>query len=97
MIPWSRAFLLALKAIVYSILWIIVGTALIVVGLIFMGVPLSPQGMWGARLLAVSGIKALVGFALAVLGMFILAFGSLASVIKVAVDEAARILYRQRY
>lgn len=96
MIPWSRAFLLALKAVVYSVLWVIVGSSLIVLGLTLMGVPLTPQGMWGAGKLAISGARALAGLALMVMGLFILAFGSLASVIKVSVDEAARLLYEQR-
>ncbi|RLF06169.1 MAG: hypothetical protein DRK00_02415 [Thermoprotei archaeon] len=97
MISWSRAFLLALKVVVYSILWVIVGTALIVVGTIFAGVPLAPQGIWGAYPPPITGVKALVGLVLVILGLFILAFGTLASIIKVAVDEAARIMYRPHY
>jgi len=93
MISWGRAFVLALKAVVYSILWYIIGGILLFVGASLMGMAYVPflynisEGLGGLAFIA-GGITIIAS-------LIIMSLGSIASLIKVSVDELGRIGYYQ--
>ena len=89
MVSWSRAFFLALKALVYAILWYILGFILIGAGVSLSGFRLTPLTPYGIRRPSFSsGFTAIIGIILIIIGTIIIIFGTTASLIKVAVDEA---------
>jgi len=89
MVSWGRAFFLALKALVYAILWYILGFIFIGAGVFlsrFSLIPLTPYGI--RRPSFPSDFTVIVGIILIIIGTIIIIFGATASLIKVAVDEA---------
>ncbi len=86
MVSWSRAFFLALKALIYAILWYIIGGILIFSGAWLAGltIPLTP-GMTTPRISY--GVMSIIGIILVLIGAITMMFGALASVIKVIADE----------
>ncbi|RLE92483.1 MAG: hypothetical protein DRN04_10130 [Thermoprotei archaeon] len=93
MISWGRAFVLAIKAIVYSILWYIVGGVLLFIGVGLMGTAYVPFLYNIAE--GLGGLAFIVGVITVIVSLIIMGLGSIASLIKVSVDELGRIGYYQ--
>ncbi len=82
MASWGRSFILAIKAFIFSIVWMLIGG-----GLIFFGFSVGGGDM---LLGDFDDPDAITGLIFLLLGYFILAFGSIASIIKVITDYVGR-------
>ena len=81
MVSWSRAFRGALAYVVYTIIWIIVGVAIIIGGISTFGTTYGPYGIPQPNI----GAIIIVG----VIGYFIIALGATAALFKVSAEITA--------
>ncbi|RLE60454.1 MAG: hypothetical protein DRJ32_02880 [Thermoprotei archaeon] len=99
MAGWGRSFWLAIKVIVFSILWSIIGGIIFYVGLLLGGSSLITYliTMDFTSLSELNLASIIVGVILVAIGLFIISLGSLASVIKVTSDEGVNECYKMMY
>lgn len=89
MVSWSRSFILAIKAVIYAVLWYVVGGIVFILGMFTAGVGFMYIGA-KPQLPFISG-TGILGMILMLVGLVIMFLGTTASVIKVAVDEAEKL------
>lgn len=99
MATWGSAFVVALKILLMSIVWYIIGVIMIVTGFAFMGTALQSLitsimmgSPYGAPQIDFSGLIA--GFVLLVIGFVITALGSIATFLKYSAEYYAREISR---
>jgi len=100
LVGWGRSFWLAIKATIFTVLWMILGGIIIAVGIILFGEPNIINYLITldfASLSALSMVKLIVSVISLIIGWIIIMFGAMASLIKVVTDESFEEVYRRRY
>lgn len=99
MATWGSAFLTALKIVIMSLVWGIIGLAMIVFGILMLGMPYYgasapplpgnvPTGLTDITSILVGGVLVLIGYVILVLG-------TLASFLKYSAEYYAREVKRE--
>ena len=83
MVSWREAFGAAIKIVVYSVIWWIIGAVLILVG---MGMGLTTEYYFGDNLGEYGSRSPIMSFIVVGIGILIILFGSAASFLKVQSD-----------
>ncbi|MCD6483477.1 MAG: zinc-ribbon domain-containing protein [Candidatus Odinarchaeota archaeon] len=89
MVSWSRSFMVAIKIVVFSIVWAVVGLIITLIGsasviLAILTNPTAFQGSFSNQ--AAFGIV----FLTAIIGTIVTALGTIATVVKFTTDEAVK-------
>ncbi|MCD6457446.1 MAG: hypothetical protein J7K82_01220 [Thermoproteales archaeon] len=94
MVSWGRSFLLAVKVILFSIIWYIIGGIIIGVGVLLSGASL-PRSLSDISAINIAG--SIVALIVSAIGGIIIGLGATASLIKVTIDESVKEAWQTQY